>query len=359
MGIYRKEKSWYLNFYYQGQRYQECIGPVSKTVAKEVEAKRRAEVIEGRYNLNQKKLTPFFEQFAQQYLEVYSRENKRHKSYIRDITAINHFNTYFTNKRLADITNWQIEKYKAMRKSKGVKEGTVNRELGIIRHMLNMAVKWGYLKISPFRGIKLFKENNSRMRILSFEEERILFDVIRANPMARHLDAIVTTALNTGMRRGEILSLKKDQIHFEDGYILVEGTKNGEIRQIPMNTQLTKTLKNVTKNSKPDDYLFSKSDGSPFGSIRTAFEKAVKKAALRGLRLHDLRHTFASRLVMGGVDLTTVGELMGHKELKMTKRYSHPTPEHKKAAVKILDQVTTILTTQDNILLSDSPKRLD
>lgn len=87
MGIYRKEKSWYLNFYYQGQRYQECVGPVSKTVAKEVLAKRKAEVIESRYNLNQKKLTPFFEEFAQQYLEVYSRENKRHKSYIRDITA--------------------------------------------------------------------------------------------------------------------------------------------------------------------------------------------------------------------------------------------------------------------------------
>jgi integrase len=112
-----------------------------------------------------------------------------------------------------------------------------------------------------------------------------------------------------------------------------------------MNSKLTETLKNVKKDSA-SDYVFANGDGNPYRDIKTGWWNAIRKAGLQGLRFHDLRHTFASRLVMAGVDLVTVKELMGHKDIKMTMRYSHPTPEHKKAAVEILDEVTTNLTTQ-------------
>jgi len=118
---------------------------------------------------------------------------------------------------------------------------------------------------------------------------------------------------------------------------------------------LTNTLKNVKKDST-SDYVFINGDGLPYRDIKTGWWNAVKKAGLRGLRFHDLRHTFASRLVMAGIDLVTVKELLGHKDIKMTMRYSHPTPEHKKAAVKILDQVTTILTTPSKVAILHFPQ---
>jgi len=126
---------------------------------------------------------------------------------------------------------------------------------------------------------------------------------------------------------------------------LVEGTKNGEIRRVPMNHKLTATLEGAKKVSK-GDYVFSE-NGKPYGDVKTGWWSALKKAKIEGFRFHDLRHTFGSRLGMAGVDIRTIQELMGHKDSKMTMRYSHPTPEHKKNAVKMLDRVTTFFTTVD------------
>src|SRR3990167_5333964 len=312
MGVYKKGKSWYINFYYQGQRIQECVGQASKTVAKEVLAKRKAEVIEGRYDLNKVKLTPLFEVFCDQYLETFSKQNKRPKSYQRDITSSKHLKAYFGGKRLADITTWQIEKYKAMRKAE-VSPASVNREISCLRHMLNMAVKWGKLKDNPFKGIKLFREDNERMWILSLEEEgRLLEAIRRCTKRGEHLEPMVITALNTGMRRGEIFKLKKSDIDFRNGFILVEHTKNGESRKIPMNERLTETLKKVT-NKDDSLYVFASKEGLPYKDIKNGWWAVTKKAGVDGLRFHDLRHTFATRLIMGGADIVTIAELLGHK----------------------------------------------
>ncbi len=153
------------------------------------------------------------------------------------------------------------------------------------------------------------------------------------------------TALNTGMRKGEILSLKWSNVDFKNGVIVVEGTKNGEIRKIPMNQKLTQALQNDKKVSK-GEYVFSE-NGKPYQDLKTGWWSALKKAKIEGFRFHDLRHTFGSRLGMAGVDIRTIQELTDHKDIKMTMRYSHPTPEHKKNAVKMLDGVTTFFTTVD------------
>jgi len=114
--------------------------------------------------------------------------------------------------------------------------------------------------------------------------------------------------------------------------------KNGEIRKIPMNQKLTPTLENGKEVSK-SEYVFSE-NGKPYGDVKTGWWSALKKAKIEGFRFHDLRHAFGSRLGMAGVDIRTIQELMGHKDIKMTMRYSHPTPEHEKNAVKVLDGVT-------------------
>jgi integrase len=110
-----------------------------------------------------------------------------------------------------------------------------------------------------------------------------------------------------------------------------------------MNKKLTETLEGGKKVSK-SDYVFSE-NGKPYGDVKTGWWTALEKAGIENFTFHGLRHTFGSRLGMAGVDIRTIQELMGHKDIKMTMRYSHPTPEHKKNAVKVLDQVTTISTT--------------
>ena len=334
MGVYQIGKSWYLDFYYAGRRYKESIGAVNRTVAKEKLIVRKREVIQGTYK--PKKLEIPFEKFRQQYLE-YSESNKMPSSAQRDENSLKHLQRVFDGKRLSDISPFLIEKFKTMRKGEGAAPATINHELACLRHLFTMAVKWGKASTNPGREVKLLKEPEGKDRILTYEEEKRLLDYVRSGVKSKHLEAIIITALNTGMRKGEILSLKWENVDFRNGYIIVERTKNGEIRKIPMNVPLTTALKSVIPSS---EYVFS-SGGNPFGDVKTAWWKALKESEIEGFRFHDMRHTFGSRLGMAGVDIKTIQELMGHKDIKMTMRYSHPTPEHKKQAVKVLESSHT------------------
>ena len=150
-------------------------------------------------------------------------------------------------------------------------------------------------------------------------------------------------ALNTGMRRGEILGLKWRDLDIKRGVIYLHNTKNGEKRELPINEQVKTALIRVRKNPL-SEYIFCKQDGSPAGDIKKSFLTAMSKSGIKDFRFHDLRHTFASHLVMSGADLNTVRELLGHKSLQMTLRYSHLSPNHKQRAVDILGRrIATVL----------------
>ena len=159
-----------------------------------------------------------------------------------------------------------------------------------------------------------------------------------------HLNPIVIVALNTGMRRGEILNLKWENVDTNQRLIYIMGSKSGEKREIPINNLLLELLKRLRRSSK-SDYVFSHKDGSPFGKVDKSFRSACKRAGIKDLRFHDLRHTFASHLVMSGVDLKTIQELLGHKSLEMTLRYAHLSPDHKRKAVDNLGEKMRKLVT--------------
>jgi integrase len=147
---------------------------------------------------------------------------------------------------------------------------------------------------------------------------------------------MIIVALNTGMRLGEILSLTWDRVDFERGVITVERSKNDGVRHIPINKQLTEELEAV-KLIATGKYVFSKSTGEPFKDIKNGFWSTLRRSGIRKCRFHDLRHTFASHLVMNGTDITTVKELLGHKTISMTMRYAHLSKEHKQQAVDSLE----------------------
>jgi len=283
---------------------------------------RKGEIAEGKFNIAQTKPPMPFKKLCNRYLD-YAKNNKR--SWKRDRQSIGHFLKHFKNKTLQQLNPWIIEKYKSDRK-KEVKPSTVNRDLAILRNMLNKAVDWNMIESSPFKGVKLFKVNNINLRIISNEEFNLLYE-----SSSLDLKPILLCAVSTGMRLGELLSLKWSDINWNDDYITVRDSKNYEGRTIPINTTLLKALSDLKKHSE-SEYVFKYRK-----SIQKTWTKALKTSGIEHCRFHDLRHTFASRLVMAGTDLVTVKQLLGHKRIETTMRYSHPTPEHKRNAVESLN----------------------
>jgi integrase len=141
------------------------------------------------------------------------------------------------------------------------------------------------------------------------------------------------------MRKSEILNLKWDNVDLKHGFILLDRTKNGERREIPINNTLRSTLQGITKRLDVPYVFFDPKKGKPYQNVKRSFKTALRRAKIQDFKFHDQRHTFASHLVMAGIDLTTVKELLGHKTLTMTLRYAHLAPAHKVNAVNVLDKV--------------------
>jgi len=339
MAIYKKKNDYYIDYYANSRRIREKIGP-SKPLAENVLRKRKVEVAEGKHLDIRKQQKIKFEDFADEYVELYLKPNRKdwEKSEIFNIRRLKRF---FKGRYLYEITPLLVEKFKIERR-KEVGPATTNRSLSCLRAIINKAILWEKFKgTNPIRKgkVNFFKENNTRTRYLEKEEIVKLLQHCRGR-----LKPIVVVALNTGMRRGEILNLKWKDIDFRRGIIYLYQTKNNEKREIPMNEAAKTALIRVRKHPE-SAYIFCDIGGQPFKNVRKSFWTALKKSGIVNFRFHDLRHTFASHLVMSGVDLNTVRELLGHKSLDMTLRYSHLSPDHKKRAVDVLGkQMDTIWT---------------
>ena len=334
LDLKKAKKIYWIEFYTKDRkRKRERIGPWRK-LAIEALSKRRVEVAENKF-LDKKEEPPKvrFKEFAKEYDKWCQTNNK---GYHRKKWFINHLVTIFGDKYLNEITTWDIEKYRLERKKQGLSAASLNRPIACLKHMFNKAIEWGFLKENPAKPVKLFKENNRRLRFLNEGEVNRL--LINCNG---YLKDIVLLALNTGMRKGEIFNLKWQDINFELRLIHVSDSKNNEARDIPINEVLYETLKALKdKAEEGQDYIFiNPKTNKPYDNVKRSFKTALKKADIEDFTFHDLRHTFASHLVMNGVDLMTVKELLGHKDIKMTMRYSHLSPDHKRMAVKRIETV--------------------
>jgi integrase len=154
------------------------------------------------------------------------------------------------------------------------------------------------------------------------------------------------------MRKGEILKLKWDSVDLKHGFILLGLTKNGDRREIPINKTLRSTLKSIPRRLDVPFVFFNLKSDKPYKDVKRSFASAVKKSKIHDFKFHDLRHTFASHLVMAGVDITTVSRLLGHKSLTMTLRYAHLAPSHMVHAVNVLDTTLTGKPTAQKLHIS-------
>ena len=237
---------------------------------------------------------------------------------------------------------------------------TVDRRMAAIKGMFTKAVAWKMVSKNvseEVHDVKMFRSNKRKDRFLSIDEITELLAAcdskvftLTGKPIEQkqaHLKPFIIFGLTTGCRKEEMLSLKWDEVDLKHNFINILETKNGDSRQVPISKTLKETLSGI-KRRPSVPYVFNEWDekknvGKRFVDVKRSFATACRKAGIRGASPHTLRHTFASHLVMGGTDLTTVSRLLGHKSLTMTLRYAHLAPNHLDKAVNSLNVVMGII----------------
>ncbi|MDH0498491.1 site-specific integrase [Stutzerimonas stutzeri] len=272
------------------------------------------------------------------------------------------------HRRLDEIAGRDLEQIRTAWLNGGNKPATANRKMGSISGVFSRAVEWAYLPASPLEKVKQLKVDTiGRIRYLSKAEAKALRDALdareeriraerdsanewrskrgrdalpdlRALAFADHLKPMVLLSLNTGMRRGEVFNLRWHDVNLQAKTLTVagEGAKTSETRHIPLNAEALATLQGWYDQASGTGYIFPGEDDKPMTDVKTAWLELLKNAGIVGFRWHDMRHDFASRLVMAGVPLNTVRDLLGHADIKMTLRYAHLAPDSKAAAVELL-----------------------
>ncbi|MCL1971861.1 MAG: site-specific integrase [Endomicrobia bacterium] len=272
--------------------------------------------------------------FLNEYLS-YAQTNKRPSTYNKDVYTKNNILNLIKKQNLKDITAQDIETYKTQR-TREIQSISVNRELETIKAMFNIAVKWKYLKESPAKYVKPIKQAKRAPRYLSKEEIETLLNVASG----KYKD-MITIALYTGFRIGEVYNLQWQDVDFIKNLISVAPKHNWtpkdyEFRSIPMNASLKEyLLKLRPETAKETDYIISHDQS--MNTLLVAYRKLFKKANIEDVTFHTLRHTFASHLVIGGKSLYTVSQLLGHSKIDTTMIYAHLSKEHLKNSVDDLN----------------------
>jgi integrase len=274
---------------------------------------------------------------------------------------------------LHEITPFAIAQWRTKRKKAKptLKNATLNGDCACLKSALSWAVKHGYLATHPLTGLERLAQHDSEaiVRYLTPDEEKRLlkalddreeemrkrrdsfnkwrakrgrstFPDLRKLPFADHIKPMVLISLNTGVRRGELFGLEWRDIDFDHGVITVrkEVAKSGKTRHIPMNSTVRTTLTKWRKQTTSASLVFRGETGGRFDNANKGWRTVLKKAGLTdSFRWHDMRHDFASKLVMRGVDLYVVKELLGHASIVMTEKYAHLAPVQKRAAVEMLE----------------------
>lgn len=281
-----------------------------------------------------------FETFAWEWFETYAKPNNKPSEVVgKESTLRVHLIPFFGNLDMRAFTALDVERYKA-EKVKVVSPKTVNNHISVLKKMFNSALDWDLLDRNPIARVKKLRETDYEWHFLPREEsERFL-----AALDARWLP-LFATLLWTGLRLGEALALRHEDILWAQEKIVVRRSvyqgqfvapKSGKSREVPMNSRLQAVLEAVPKGQ--GDLVFATAEGTLLdpANVKRPFFAALKRAGLPRLRIHDLRHSFASQLATAGVPIKVVQELLGHQSMAMTLRYAHLLPETRRDAVEVL-----------------------
>jgi integrase len=354
-GIYQRGEVYWIRYTgSDGRQVRESSRSTKQKDALDLLRLRQAAVLKGDETDIVKIKNHTFAELADRYLEfcVNQRDIINKKGIVGMLKA------EFGNLPLKSFTVHLVERYQSKivatikngKSGQPVSPSTANRKIATLKHMFTKAADWYMVSDTVSKlvhKVKLYKVDNARVRFLSDDEikellaacdhARVKRDGTTEQKKQGHLRPVVLFALNTGCRRQEILSLKWEQVDLVHGFINLTRTKNGEKRQLPINDVLREVLSKQIRRIDVPYVFYDSQTGKRFTNIKRSFATACKKAGIVDFHFHDLRHTFASHLVMKGVDLTTVSRLLGHKSLTMTLRYAHLAPNHLINAVNVLN----------------------
>jgi integrase len=325
------------------------VGLVTKAMAREEETELKKKIRRKQLDMVNADI-PTLNDIKGEYLE-YVRDVKKKRSWKRDDELLRPLCELFGNKLLSDITTNDLEEFKLIRLKK-VSPATVNRSLSVLRHLFNLAKRWNkFYGDNPVSIVGMLEEHNQVERILTLDEENRLL-----NEAISYLRPILKTALNTGMRRGEILSLKWSDVDLNNNLIIISQTnsKSKKLRKIYINSVLKKEFAGLKLKSGGNEYVFLSDKRMRLKEIKNGFNAACKRAGIEGLRFHDLRHTAATRMVESGGSIVAVSKILGHSDIKTTMRYTHPDNSLKDALENLANfgKSTTNITTNTKVKIN-------
>jgi integrase len=317
------------------------VAPIqNKRAAEKLEHELREELL----NADERKAAPALEapllsDFAKEFIDTYATPNNKPSEVEskRMILRV-HLVPAFGNLRLDQIGVAEIDGYKAKKLAAKAAQNTINNHLTVLRKMLTVAIEWDRLTVAP--PIKWLKPPPPEFDFLTFDESNRLLAAAQGE-----WRTMITVAARTGLRLGELLGLSWTDVDLEAGRLFVRravargivGTpKNGRSREVALSQQAIAVLQAHPRRSL---LVFSDPQGKMLtkGATKAPLENALKRAGLRHIGWHALRHTFASHLVMRGAPTKAVQELLGHSTIEMTMRYSHLSPDARRDAVRLLD----------------------
>lgn len=320
----RKNGIWYIQI---NRNQKRSLGTKNKQEAERLFRKIKREYLAGK--LIQLEKSYSLKNFLFEYIKW--AENNLSDSSVRNIKrSFDLFLKIIGNKPLSHYRKKDIEDYKAER-AKVVKPASINIEIRTIRAGFGKAVEWEYLQKNPFSGVKEIKTHQKPLKYLDKKKIAKVLETLEGYPSVwKHIFLI---ALNTGGRLSEIANLTWQDI--KDGFVVFKNTKNRKVRYVPISKELQKVLDEMALQRKGSK-LFSFSDKL---YISKKFKKIFRESGLsEDYTFHCLRHTFASRLAMNGVDLVTIKQLLGHSDIRTTMIYSHLTTKHLKQAMELLGE---------------------
>ncbi|NCN25461.1 site-specific integrase [Candidatus Falkowbacteria bacterium CG10_big_fil_rev_8_21_14_0_10_37_14] len=339
MAVRKLRKSWRVDFRYKSIRYRKRSPINTREGAKELEIKIRTELAQGTYRISPIVSPKNFNDFAWHWFDVYVKNNNKHSEIIgKESILRSGLVPYFGKLPLSEISCFAIEEYKRTKANLNLSNKTINNHLSVLRKCLNTAQEWELLVNVP--KIRLLKVEPQKFDFLTESESRSLLD-----NSSGYLADMILLALKTGLRFGEIIALDWQDVNLQSRLLTVSksvsknvlgSTKSNKTRYIPLTAELCQMLS--AKKSKAG-YVFLNGAGNrvrQVNSIRSLY-RACKRANLRRIGWHCLRHTFASHLAQKGVPIKAIQELLGHSEIKTTMRYAHLGQSELRSAIDLLD----------------------
>lgn len=351
MAIFKRGGMYWYEFVYGGRRYRNSTKVGNQRAAREIEAAFKTALAKGEVGITERKAVPGFRTSMTDFLAWSKEEHTAHPAtYRRYVTSSVALLKHFGDTPLDKITPEDVERFKTtrsgefktvrsragrVRTKRRIAPATVNRELACLKADFNFAIKADFLFKNPVSRVKFLAEKNQHSRVLSHIEESKYF--AQASPMLWDIARLI---LDTGMRPEEVYTLRPENVDLSRGVLQVSEGKTVSARRL---LKLTSVVIEVLRRriiGLTTPYIFPcESDRTrPIPKINNAHDRALRDSKIAPLRLYDLRHTWATRAAMSGIDLVTLAAMLGHSRIQMVLRYAHPTQEHQAKAMEQLEQ---------------------